>query len=77
MKEITIEDLQRFGRFMKGVRCRPMTEKEIANFGVIPKGAIRYKSLESLRTACKTLSDKQVAYKAGSNPGKGLFWTCE
>ena len=73
--EIKLEDLQELGRLLKGMR--PMTEQEIANFGVIPKGAIRYKSLESLRTACKTLSDKQVAYKAGSNPGKGLFWTCE
>ncbi len=71
MKEITLEDLQELGRFLKG--CRPMTEREIENFGIIPDGATKYKTLKSYQTACGKLNN--VTYEAGSNPDKGLFWT--
>ncbi len=71
MKTITLEDLQELGRLLTG--CRPMTEQEIENFGIIPKGATKYKTLQSFQTACKKLGD--IAYEAGSNPDKGLFWT--
>ncbi len=73
MKTITLEDLQELGRLLKGVECRPMTEREIVRFGVIPDGATKYKNLKSYQTACKKLNN--ITYEAGSNPDKGLFWT--
>ncbi len=76
MKVITLEDLQELGRLLKGVKgteWRPMTEQEIENFGIIPKGATKYKTLKSGQTACKKRGE--IAYEAGSNPDKGLFWT--
>ena len=73
MKTITLKDLQELGRLLKGCRCRPMTEQEIENFGIIPEGATQYKDYESYVDACKELSKRN--YEAGSNPDEGLFWT--
>ena len=72
MKTITLEDLRELGRLLKGVKCRPMTRQEIGNFGVIPEGVTKYKTLKSYQTACEKLGD--ITYEAGSNPDEGLFW---
>jgi len=69
MKEITLEDLQELGQLLKV--CRPMTEQEIANFGVVPEGAIKYPDYKSYRKALSLLGG---AYDMGCNQEEGLFW---
>ena len=73
MKTITLSDLQELGRLLRGVRCRPMTEKEIAAFGTIPAGATRYNDYASFANACKGLP--RGNYQAGANPDGGIYWT--
>ena len=75
MKTITLEDLQKLGRLLKGVRCRQMTEQEIKNFGVIPEGATIYPDYESYKAACKNLVERNVHHQTFCSQGEGQFWT--
>jgi len=75
MRKIKLEDLQRLGSLLIDGRWRAMTKQEIAVFKIVPDGATKYQDFESFSGACENLAEKNVAYRAGSNPVKGLYWT--
>lgn len=71
---ITKEDWQELGRLLKkGKSCRPMTEKEIEDFHIVPEGAVFYPDIESYREACTELKDTHIE-TGGNHPKTGQFW---
>lgn len=56
---------------------RPMTKEEIAEFPIVPKGAVMYPDLASYQEAVRKLAGENVTYRAGSNQDDSLFWTLE
>ena len=77
MKTITMDDLRELGRLLEGTKCRPLTKQEIERFGVIPDGVTYYKDIQSFWLAVGDLDKKNIAYRAGCDSEKGLYWTVE
>ncbi len=77
MKTITLEDLQKLGRLLKGCTCRKLTEQEIENFYVIPEGATLYPDFKSFNKAREKLLKRNVHHQTFCNRDESLYWIKE
>ena len=59
---------------MDNVRVRPLTEGEIKNFGVIPRGAVMYEDYVSYRDACEILYIEKAPHSTGCNRSENIYW---
>ena len=72
-KNLSTDDLIFIAKFLEG--ATPLTEEEIANFGVMPKGATVYPDYESFKIARKEL--EKVHHQTFCSLDEGIFWTLE